>query len=106
MKKIIKTKLHIFTIHRIEDEATSSFEIVAKCIADKTKSSITNMNFILSYLVVPFFELQQYETTIEVDNETCKIIYANSIALFNDIEWLNLLEIAIEDDKNAGEWEK
>ena len=104
MKKIVKTKLHIFSINLIESKTTCDFEIIAKCIADKTKSSITNLNFIISELLEPTIKIDDYETTITVNKKIGKEIYNESIVLFNDIEWLNLLEIALEDDKDAGEW--
>ena len=81
------------------------FEIIANCITDKTKSSITNLNFIVSESLEPIIWIDDYETTIMVSKKIGKEIYDKSIELFNNLEWLNQLEIELEQDRSAGEWQ-
>ena len=105
MKKTVKAKSYLFSIHLREDRAMGHFEIIANCLADKTKSSITNLNFIIAELIEPIIKFDDYETVIIVDENIGKEIYDKSIELFNDLEWLNQLEIELEEDKSAGEWQ-
>lgn len=104
MKTIIKTKLYDFSIYLHEIENNSTFEIIAFCNSDKTKSSITNLNFIISELLQPITTIEDYESTIEIDKNIGNDIYNEAVMLFNDTDWLNYLFIKLEDDKNAGEW--
>ena len=104
VKTIIKTNLYLFSILLQEIKSNYAFEIVAICKKDKTKSSITNLNFIISELLEPFVTLEDYETTIQTDKNTGNQIYHEAIKLFNDNEWIKLLTIKLDDDRRAGEW--
>ncbi len=104
MKKIIKTDLYNFFILLEKFEDDCYFEIRAVCKRDKTKSSITNFNFIISELIASYIALESYETTILVDSITGNKIYDEAIQLFNDTDWMKWLYSALEDDRNAGEW--
>ena len=99
MKKIITTKSHFFSVILKENKTDSCFEIVANCIADKIKSSITNLNFIVSELVQPLIQIEDYESWIIINKQIGKQLYKDEIELFNDIEWLNYLELNLKDDK-------
>ena len=105
MKKTVKAKSYLFYIHLREDKAMGYFEIIANCIVDKTKSSITNLNFIIAEIIEPIIKFDDYETTIIVDKNIGREIYNKSIELFNDLEWLNQLERELEEDKSGGEWQ-
>ncbi|OFY94013.1 MAG: hypothetical protein A3K10_18050 [Bacteroidetes bacterium RIFCSPLOWO2_12_FULL_31_6] len=106
MKSIIKTKPFNFSINLIEIENYCSFEIIAVSNNNKTKSSITNLNFIISELIEPIIAFENYESTIQINKNIGNGIYNNSIKLFNDSEWLNYLFNVLEDDITAGEWAK
>ena len=106
MRKIIKTKSHTFSVTLRKNRTDFNFEIMANCVEDKTKSSITNLNFILSELIQPLIQIEDYESWIITNKQIGKQLYKDAIELFNDIEWLNYLEWKLEDDKKAGEWER
>ncbi len=105
MKKIIETKFYSFSINLIRNENIYHFEIIANCIFDNTKSSITNLNFIISEIIEPIIKFEDYESTIIVNKYDGIKIYNETIKLFNDTEWINYLEIKLQEDKEAGEWD-
>jgi hypothetical protein len=104
MKTIIKTPQYDFSIILKGIKNDYAFEITAICKRDKTKSGITNLNFIISELLESFVTFQDYETTIYIDRDAGSKIYHKAIKLFNDSRWLELLIVALDDDKDAGEW--
>ena len=55
---------------------------------------------------INLIEIENYESTIQINKNIGNGIYNNSIKLFNDSEWLNYLFNVLEDDITAGEWAK
>lgn len=80
------------------------FEIIAYDKTNKTKSYITNMNFILSEIIAPLVRLQDYETSVMVNKLKVEKLFNVSIECFNNLKWIKLLTEKLADDKLAGEW--
>lgn len=106
MKFTVNTKPYNFSINLREIKNKCSFEIIAIDNNNKTKSTITNLNFIISELIQPIISFKDYESTIQINKNIGNEIYNTSIKLFNDAEWLHYLFNALEDDINAGKWTK
>jgi hypothetical protein len=104
MKITIKTQPYIFLIFLNEKKDNCTFEIIAYCNIEKTKSSITNLNFIISQLILSIIEFEDYESTIKVNKSIGYKIYEEALILFNDNEWINRLFLELQDDRDAGEW--
>ena len=101
---MIKSSLYNFSLNLHKNKDNFSFEIVAFCNTDKTKSSITNLNFIISELIEPIIAFEDYETTLITDRDFGNKVYSEAVKLFNNSKWLNYLFDALEDDRIAGEW--
>ncbi len=92
-------------IELTEEKNNCTFEIIAKCNIKKIKSKITNLNFMISQLIEPFIEFEDYESTINVNKNTGHKIYEEAIILFNDNRWMDKLYLELQDDRDVGEWE-
>jgi hypothetical protein len=104
MIKIIKTNQYVFKILLEECKNNYYFEIIAFCKTDKTRSTITNLNLIISELIEPIIAFESYETTIQIDENVGNQLYNEAIKLFNDKDWIEWLNTKLEDDKLAGAW--
>lgn len=98
------TEKHSFSIELKESNNKTYFEIIATDLIKNTKSSITNLNFIISELIEPIVQLKDYETLIVVNKNGGIKIFEEAIKLFKDTEWINLLELKLQEDKEIGGW--
>ncbi len=104
MKLIVNTMLYSFSINLERINNMCLFEIIAINNSNNTKSSITNLNFIISELLGPIISFEDYESSIQINTNIGNKIYNKSVELFNDSNWLLCLFNALEDDIEAGAW--
>jgi hypothetical protein len=101
----IETDRHTHSIILDANDSLCAFEIIARDKLNNTKSTITNINWILSELITPIIQLENYETTIYASKEVFSNLYSNAVDSFRDKEWITYLEKELEKDKKNGEWE-
>ena len=106
MQKRISFKEYNFRIILEGEKDDYSFEIIAYDKVNNTKSSITNLNFIISELIEPITSNEDYESFIDVNKKKGKEMFNRTIEHFNDEKWFSHLIDKIEEDKLAGVWSK
>lgn len=104
MKKIIITEKHMFNIELKECSDKSCFEIVATDLSNNTKSTITNLNFIISEIIEPILNLDDYDSTLFINHGIGKELFLSSTNSFSDKGWVKLLELKLQEDKEEGKW--
>jgi hypothetical protein len=80
------------------------FEINSQHIESKQKSTITNLNFLVSELIQPILEVNIDETTILLDKNQGKRLFKKTISVFKNKSWILLLEENLDEDRNIGGW--
>lgn len=98
------TEKHTFSIVLEVSNNKTYFEIIATDLTKNTKSSITNLNFIISELIEPIYKIEDYESIFMINNEIGKNLFFSSVNSFSNKEWVKYLEVMIENDKQEGEW--
>ena len=104
MQKKISTELYDFRILLECEQDNYSFELLAYDKVNKTKSNITNLNFIISELIEPIVLFEDYESTIEVNKYKGNKLYNKTIEYLNDKKWIDSLLNKLADDQLAGVW--
>ena len=85
-------------------ESEYLFEIKSKHIATNGKSAITNVNFIISELIQPILNIDVDDTVLSLNEIQSKKLFKKAISSFKNKSWLNALEEALNEDRNAGVW--
>jgi hypothetical protein len=95
---------YIIVLTKIEKEYI--FEILASYKKDKTKSTITNLNYILGELVESIIDKEPIDSWIVLlDKKKANKLFNKSVGFFHDKLFIHSLELHLDEDRDSGEWE-
>lgn len=104
MKTKIIGKRYEFIVELEQDDKLISFEILSKHKVTDQKSTITNVNFIISELVFPIFETTEIDSTIFLNKQKGTKLFKEAMSSFKDTNWIELLEEKLDEDRCYGGW--
>jgi hypothetical protein len=104
-KEYIKGNHYNFQIQVEELESEYLFEINSKHIATNGKSTITNLNFLISELIQPVLNIGLEDTVLLLNEAQTKKLLKKTISSFKNKSWLKMLEENLNEDRNAGGWD-
>ncbi|MCL6099085.1 MAG: hypothetical protein M1391_10960 [Bacteroidetes bacterium] len=104
MRATVSGNMYKFIIELEKNDNNFSFEILSLYHLTHQKSTITNLNLIISELIFPTLKTTDIDTTIFLDKKTGVGLFRESIATFNDKRLVKTLEKALDEDRNIGGW--
>ncbi len=105
MKKIISGNKYDFKVILTRKQRGSLFEIQSLYKMDKSLSTITNVNVIISELLEPILKTNEFQdSTIIVDFKNGQKLFNTAVEFFNDKNWIGFLEGELDEDRREGGW--
>ena len=83
---------------------TNCFHILSLYKKENIKSTITNLNFIISELVCPLLNTSEIESDIFLSQKLGKKLFSESVNAFSNKSWLKELENNLDKDRILGGW--
>lgn len=80
------------------------FEVLSKHKATEQKSTITNVNFLISELVFPIIGTTDVETTVFLNRQRGMKLFKETVSSFKNDSWVQLLEEKLDEDMGCGGW--
>ncbi len=104
MKKKIPGNRYDFIVKLQKIEKIHLFEILSVCKKDNKKSTITNLNFLISELIAPILNTNDIHSTLCVNKQQAEMLFSKSLNLFNDKILIKYLEKHLDVDRGYGGW--
>lgn len=104
MRTKIFGKRYEFIIELEQYNNAYYFEIFSLFKATSQKSSITNLNFIISELIFPVLGTTNVDTTVFLNKLHGVELFKKSISSFTNLYWVELLEKKLDEDRGYSGW--
>jgi hypothetical protein len=80
------------------------FEINSQHIESKCKSTITNLNFLISELIHPVLDIIVEENSLSLTKMQSEKLFKKASICFRNKSWIRALEESLDHDRNESEW--
>jgi len=80
------------------------FEIKTQHIESKRKSTITNLNFLISELIHPVVDVIVEESFLLLTKRQSEKLFKRALICFRKKTWVIALEASLDDDREQGGW--
>jgi hypothetical protein len=80
------------------------FQILSLYKREHLKSTITNLNFIISELIFPIIKTSDIDTIIFLNEIEGNKLFQESISVFKNKSWIKALEKSLDEDRTIGGW--
>lgn len=104
MNELIDGNRYKYSIELEKVNNNYFFEILSQFKEQNRKSTITNVNFIISEIIFPIIGTSDLETTIVLNKKNGEKLFDTTISIFNVPDWIDRLEIALDEDREIGGW--
>ncbi|HPI37121.1 MAG TPA: hypothetical protein PK397_04175 [Ignavibacteriaceae bacterium] len=104
MDRKISGNRYEFTVLLERSNKNFCFEVLSKYKPTGQKSTITNVNFIISELVFPIIETTDVETSVFLNRRRGMKLFRETISSFKNDSWVQLLEEKLDEDRGYGGW--
>lgn len=104
MKAIISGDRYKFLVILENYNGKYAFEILSIYKNTNQKSTITNLNFIISDIISSILEIPDIDTTIILSKTKGIRLFQKAISAFGDKFWIQYLEKELDIDRDIGGW--
>jgi len=104
MKEKIVGANYSYLIELTKREKKNLFQILSVHHKTRKKSVITNLNFIISELILPIINHPEIDNVISLSRTKGMKLFTESISAFKNKSWLNPLEKLLDEDRVIGGW--
>lgn len=104
MKKEILGNRYRFLIELVNNKKENFFQILCLYKEENLKSTITNLNFIISELIFPVLKTSDIDSIISINKIEGEKLFIKSISTFKNQSWITELEKSLDEDREIGGW--
>jgi hypothetical protein len=104
MKKKISGNRYSFLIEFVNSGKEYIFQILCLYKEENTKSTITNLNFIISELIIPILKTSDIDSIVSLNRIKGNKLFIKSISSFKNKSWIAALEKSLDEDRTLGGW--
>lgn len=104
MKKKISGNRYSFLIKLVNSEKESFFQIMCLYKKESLKSTITNLNFIISELISPVLKTSDIDCILSLNKIKAEKLFFKSVSSFKNQSWIAELEKSLDEDRTLGGW--
>ena len=105
MKEEIKGVRYNYIVALNKEGKDFCFQIFSLHKESQRKSSITNLNWILSEIISSIIDIEKVEDSwVYLNKEKCEKLFDVALANFNNKAWINYLEAELDEDRVNGGW--
>lgn len=104
MEKRVGGKRYNFIIELEMYGRTNSFQILSLFKEKGEKSTITNINYIISELIFPVLKSRDIDSIVFLNKKQGEKLFKGTVSAFNDKLWIKELENHLDEDRSVGGW--
>lgn len=106
MKEKIVGQRYDFLIELEKYGRSNCFHILSRYKKGKRKSTITNLNFIISELINPTLKIDEenIDTELILNHQQAEKLFFETVSTFKNKSWLDNLEVHLDEDRKLGGW--
>ena len=104
MKKKISGNRYSFLVEFVNRGKEYIFQILCLYKRENVKSTITNLNFIISELIYPILKISDIDSIVFLNRVEGEKLFIKSITSFKNKSWITALEKSLDEDRILGGW--
>ena len=104
MRKRVEGNRYNFIIELEKYGRRNSFHILSLFKENGQKSTITNVNYIISELIFPVLKSSDIDSIVFLNKKQGEKLFMETVSAFNDKLWIKELENHLDEDRGIGGW--